>query len=60
MSKYRTVSEYRTMVRNMPTKEVEGLAETFNQCQSLGVKDVVIKDILNAEMERRILTWEYQ
>ena len=48
------------MVRNMPTKEVESLAETFNQCQSLGAKDVVIKDILNTEMERRILTWEYQ
>ena len=58
MSKYRTVSEYKEMVRNMPVKELVGLAETFNECPSLGAKDVIIKDILNAEVERRIANWE--
>ena len=58
MSKYRTFSEYKEMVRNMPAKELVGLAETFNECQSLGVKDVIIKDILNDEVERRIANWE--
>ena len=54
MPKYRTITEYKEMCRNMPAKELVGLAEAFNECQSLGVKDVIIKDILNAEVERRI------
>ena len=58
MSKYRTFAEYKEMVRNMPAKELVGLAETYNECQSLGVKDVIIKDILNDEVERRIANWE--
>lgn len=58
MSKYRTVAEYKEMVRNMGVQELMGLAETFNECQSLGVKDAVIKDILNEEVERRINNWE--
>jgi hypothetical protein len=56
--KYRTVAEYREIVRNMPTPEVEGLADAYNECQSLGVNDVIRCDILNEEMERRILEWE--
>ena len=58
MAKYRTVAEYQEIVRKMPTQEVVGLAETYNECKTLGVKDVLIKDILNAEMERRIYNWE--
>lgn len=58
MSKYRTVAEYKEMVRNMPVQELVGLAETYNECQSLGVNDVVIRDILNNEVERRINNWE--
>jgi hypothetical protein len=58
MSKYRTVAEYKEMVRNMPAKELVGLAETFNESVSLGTKELVIKDILNAEVERRIANWE--
>jgi len=56
--KYRTISEYKDIVRAMSTREVEGLAETYNGCQSLGVKDIIIKDILNDEMERRIAKYE--
>jgi hypothetical protein len=58
MSKYRTVTEYKEMVRNMPVQELMGLADTYNDCQSLGVNDVVIRDILNNEVERRINAWE--
>jgi len=58
--KYSTVSEYREIVHNMPTCEVEGLANTYNECQSLGVKDVIRREILNAEIERRISSWEAQ
>ena len=58
MSKYRTFAEYKEMVRNMGVQELMGLAETFNECQSLGAKDVVLKDILNNEVERRINNWE--
>ena len=56
--KYRTITEYKAIVRAMSTREVERLAETYNGCQSLGVKDIIIKDILNDEMERRIAKWE--
>ena len=58
MSKYRTVAEYKEMVRNMGIQELMNLAETYNECQSLGVNDVVIQDILNNEVERRINNWE--
>ena len=58
MPKYRTAEEYRTMVRSLNTKELDWLAETFNSSTTLGAKETVIKDILNAEMERRILNWE--
>jgi hypothetical protein len=58
MSKYRTVAEYKEMVKHMGVQELMGLAETFNECQSLSVNDVVIKDILNNEVERRIYNWE--
>jgi hypothetical protein len=58
MSKYRTVAEYKEMVRNMPIQELMGLADTYNDCQSLGVNDVIIRDILDNEVERRINNWE--
>ena len=58
MSKYRTPAEYREMVRNLAAKELDWLADTFNQSQTLGPQEIVIRDILNAEMERRIANWE--
>ena len=58
MSKYRTVAEYKEMVRNMGVQELMGLAETFNESSSLDAQEVVIKDILNNEVERRINNWE--
>jgi hypothetical protein len=58
MSKCQTIAEYKEMVRNMPVQELMGLADTYNDCQSPGVNDVVIRDILNNEVERRINNWE--
>ena len=58
MSQYRTVAEYKEIVRNMPFKEVEGLLETYKNCQSRGVNDDMIMNILESEIERRFLAWE--
>jgi hypothetical protein len=58
MSKYRTPEEYRAMVRNMGVQELMGLADTFNESQTLSDKDIVIQNILNNEVERRINNWE--
>ena len=58
MSKYRTVAEYKEIVRNMPFKEVEGLFDTYMNCQSRGVNDDIIMNVLEAEIERRIANWE--
>lgn len=56
--KYRTPEEYKQMVRELHPKELYWLAETFNASTTLGNKEVVIRDILNGEMERRIHNWE--
>ena len=56
--KYRTPSEYKIMVKNMPVKELVGLADTFNESTTLTANEKVIQDILNGEVERRILNWE--
>jgi hypothetical protein len=58
MKLYRTASEYKEIVRNMPFKEVEGLFETYMNCPSRGVKDDIIMNILENEIERRIARWE--
>ena len=58
MSQYRTAAEYKEMVRTMPFKEVEGLFDSYMNCQSRGVKDDIIMNILEAEIERRIARWE--
>jgi hypothetical protein len=56
--KYRTVEEYQQIVRNMPFKEVEGLVETFKNCQTRTAQETKIMNVLEAEIERRFLAWE--
>lgn len=56
--KYRTVEEYKQIVRNMPFKEVEGLVETFKNCQTRTAQETKIMNVLEAEIERRFLAWE--
>ena len=58
MPKYRTAEEYKLIVRTMPVQELVGLAETFNESTSLNANEKAIQNILNAEVERRILNWE--
>jgi hypothetical protein len=58
MSKYRTATEYKEIVRTMPFKEVEGLFETYMNCASRSVNDTIIMNILEGEIERRISNWE--
>jgi hypothetical protein len=58
MAKYRTQDEYKAMARNLHIKELEWLAETFNRSTTLASYEIMIRDVLNAEMERRIANWE--
>jgi hypothetical protein len=58
MKLYRTPAEYREIVRNMPIQEVDGLFETFQNCQTRTAQETQIMDILEAEIERRIAGWE--
>jgi len=53
-----TWTEYKDSVRTMPFKEVEGLFDSYMNCPSRGVKDDIIMNILEAEIERRIANWE--
>jgi hypothetical protein len=58
MSKFLTPAEYREMAKKMAAEELHSLAETFNQSQTLKPQEIIIRDILNNEMERRIYNWE--
>ena len=58
MSKYRTVAEYKQIVRSMPIQEVDGLFETFKNCSTRTAEETKIMAILEAEIERRIARWE--
>lgn len=61
MAKYLTPDQYRKIAKSMPTKEIEGLLETFaTHKDSLSLEESTIAYILNNEMERRILEWEAQ
>jgi hypothetical protein len=59
-NKIPTKAQYESMVKAMPTKELEGLAETFNRCDSVDTVEALIRDVINTEMENRILQWEAQ
>ena len=58
MSQYRTVAEYKEIVRTMPVQEVDELFETFQNSQSRTIEETQIMYILEAEIERRISNWE--
>jgi hypothetical protein len=60
MKQVPTREQYQAMVRNMPTPELEGLAETFGFASDLTPTEECIKTVIDAEMERRILIWEMQ
>jgi hypothetical protein len=58
MSKYRTVTEYKEIVRSMPIQEVDGLFETFQNSTTRTAEETQIMNVLEAEIERRIANWE--
>lgn len=58
MKKIPTKEQYEAMVRAMPVKELMGLAETFEQSTTLNEAETVIKNVIDAEVERRIYNWE--
>ncbi len=58
MSNYRTKEEYQAMVRTMPAQELSSLLDTFWSSTTLTEGEAAIRDVLDAEMERRIMAWE--
>ena len=58
MSKYRTKEEYRAIVKTMPAQELSSLLDTFWSSTTLTEGERAIRDVLDAEMERRIMAWE--
>jgi len=58
MSKYRTREEYQAIVRTMPAQELSSLLDTFWSSTTLTAGERAIRDVLDAEMERRIMAWE--
>ena len=54
-----TKEQYQSMVTAMPTTELMGLAEIFNQEWTImSETETLIRDVINAEVERRIYNWE--
>lgn len=58
MSKYQTVSEYRNMLRGLTTADLLTLSESCQVSLSPGISDLVIQELVDAEVERRIANWE--
>lgn len=58
MKQVPTLAQYQARVRAMPTRELEGLVETFEHATAINSAEALIKGVLDAEMERRILQWE--
>jgi truncated hemoglobin YjbI len=57
MSKHRSI-DYRQIVRNMPTQEIDSLFETFQNSTTRTAVETEVMNILEAEIERRIAHWE--
>jgi len=45
-------------VRNLPTADLMHFAEIYNKNKSTGGEVGIARDIINAEVERRINQWE--
>jgi hypothetical protein len=58
MKKVPTREQYQQMVRAMSFRELEGLAEIFKIATALTPTEVVIRHVIDAEIERRIARWE--
>lgn len=56
--KYLTPEQYQTMARTMPAQELSSMLDTFWSSTTLTAGEAAIRDVLDAEMERRIMAWE--
>jgi hypothetical protein len=56
--KYRTREEYQAIVKTMPAQELSSMLDTFFNSTTLTAGERAILDVLDAEMERRIMAWE--
>ena len=56
--KYRTKEEYQAKARMMPAQELSSMLDTFWSSTTLTEGEKAIRDVLDAEMERRIMAWE--
>jgi hypothetical protein len=56
--KYRTKEQYQAIVKTMPAQELSSLLDTFYSSTTLTPGERAILDVLDAEMERRIMAWE--
>ena len=55
-----TVEQHREYVRNMSTEDLMHAAEIYNDCKSSGGEVEIVRNIINEEVERRIMEWELQ
>ena len=53
-----TAEQYKKVSRDMDVRELVRLSDQYNQAKNLTSNEAIIKDILDAEMERRIYIWE--
>jgi hypothetical protein len=51
MLKYQTVTEYRTMLRDLSTRDLLTLSESH-------VNNQMYQELIDAEVDRRIANWE--
>jgi len=58
MLKYQTTTEYRNMLRDLSTADLLTLSEVYQGGASPGVSDLIIYELIDAEVERRIANWE--
>ena len=56
--KYRTKEENQAIARTMPAQELSSMLDTFWSSTTLTDGEKAIRDVLDAEMERRIMAWE--
>ena len=53
-----TLEQRREYARNLPTADLMHFAEIYNENKSTGGEVGITRDIINAEVERRINNWE--
>jgi hypothetical protein len=50
--------ELKEMMQHLPTDILIQRAELYKELASSGIKDVILRDLYNEEVERRIAKWE--